>query len=330
MVAGGQGCAILTFMNLSEDALRSIVAHFARLREGWGEVLAEADLVEPTGEYFPDPFALEPSSIDRLMRRMMTYAPLAADLEVALAFVEPEEASTGGGGCGSGACGTGADKREHGGGRSIVRGGAVETEDGYAVAVATADVGDPTLLTASLARSMGRLVLYECGEDVDERDEAALAELTAVACGLGVLMLNGSCVYKKGCGGMRMHQGTVLGVHDVALATALFVRLNEEKPSKVRRHLEVTQREAFDEALAWVDGQPKLVAQLREHPETLTDGVFVLEQKKGLFAKLFDRRPKDLLEEAPVSVAPRSSKSEEERRRIAETKALVEEALQEP
>ena len=314
-------------MNVSEDALRSIVAQFAALREGWGEVLGEADLVEPNGEYFPDEFALEPAAIERLMRRMMSYAPLSADLDVALAFVEPEgEAKPGGGGCGSGACGTGGEK----GAPAILGGGAVETEEGYAVPVATADVVEPTILTTSLARSMGRLVLHECGEEVDPRDEAALAEITAVACGFGVLLLNGACVYKKGCGGMRMHQATVLGVHEIALATALFVRVNEKKAGAVKRHLEVTQREAFDEALAFVDGQPKLVENLREHPETLSDGVFVLEERKGLFAKLFERKPDDGLSSV-ASVRPSAPRvlGEAERRRLAEAKALVEEALQE-
>lgn len=315
-------------MKPSEDALRSIVAHLATLREGWGEVLSEADLVEPTGDYFPDAFAVEPKSIEQLMRRMMSYAPLSADLDVQLAFVEPEGDAGGGGSCGSGACGTGAEK----GAAAVLGGGAVETEDGYAVPVHTADVVDPTVLTTSLARSMGRLVLHECGEEVEPRDEAALAELTAVACGFGVLLLNGSCVYKKGCGGMRMHQATVLGTDEIALATALFVRVNDAKASRVRKHLEVTQREAFDEALAWVDGQPKLVGALRDHPETLTDGVFALEEKKGLLARLFDRRnePRLELDAAPPASARTVSRSEEERRRIAETKALVEEALQEP
>ena len=308
-------------MELSEDALRSIVAHLAHVRAEYGEVLAESDLVEPNGKYFPDEFKLEPAAIEHLMRRMMTYAPLAADLEVELAFVEAEgEGASPGGGCGTGACGTAGTKQ-------IAKGGAVETPDGYAVLVAASDVGEPKLLTASLARSIGRLVLFEAGEEVDPRVEGALSELTAVACGLGVILLNGACVYKKGCGGMRRHQGSFLGVEELSLACALFVRATDRKPSTVRRHLEVTQREAFDLALDWVDGQPKLVRALTEDPETLADGVFALEEKKGLLSRLFTRKPDDDMPEI-VPVAPRSQRSEEELRRIAETKALVEEALQ--
>ena len=309
-------------MELSEDALRSIVAHLAHLRAEYGEVLESPDLVEPTGDYFPDEFALEPAAIERLMRRMMTYAPLAGDLDVQLGFVEPDGEGKAGGGCGSGACAPG-DKAQ----QSTMMSGAVETEDGYAVVLATAEVGEPKILTSSLARAMGRLVLFEADEDVDPRVEGALSELTAVACGLGVILLNGASVYKKGCGGMRQHQGTFLGVQELALACALFVRATDRKPGMVRRHLAVTQREAFDLALDWVDGQPKLVRALTKDPASLADGIFSLEEKKGLFSRLLARKRDDDMPDAlPISVKPKE-RSEEERRRIAETRALVEEAL---
>jgi hypothetical protein len=308
-------------MELSEDALRSIVAHLAHLRAEYGEVMESPDLIEPTGEYFPDAFALEPAAIERLMRRMMTYAPLASDLDVQLGFVEPDAEGKAGGGCGSGACAPG-DKPQ-----TAMMSGAVETEDGYGVVLATADVGEPKILTASLARSMGRLVLFEADEDVDPRVEGALSELTAVACGLGVILLNGASVYKKGCGGVRQHQGTFLGVQELALACALFVRATDRKPGAVRRHLAVTQREAFDLALDWVDGQPKLVRALAKEPASLADGVFSLEEKKGLLSRLLARKRDDDMPDAlPISVKPKE-RSEEERRRIAETRALVEEAL---
>lgn len=311
-------------MELSDDSLRSMIAHLAHVRAEYGEVLSEVDLVEPTGEYFPDEFALEPEAIDRLMRRMMTYAPLATDLEVQLGFVEADEGGSGGGGCGTGACAPGDAAKK------VARGGVVETEDGYAVLLEKSDVGESKLLTASLARSMGRLVLFEAGEDVDPRVEGALSELTAVACGLGVILFNGSCVYKKGCGGMRRHQGTYLGTEELALACALFVRVTGRKPGVVRRHLQVTQREAFDLALDWVDGQPKLVRTLTNDPETLADGVFKLEEKKGLLSRLLSRKNDDDMPDM-IAVSARArvkERSEEELRRIAETKALVEEALQ--
>jgi hypothetical protein len=78
-----------------------------------------------------------------------------------------------------------------------------------------------------------------------------------------------------------------------------------------------------------VDGQPKLVRALTSDPATLADGIFVLEEKKGLLSRLLTRKRDDDMPDAmPISVKPKE-RSEEERRRIAETRALVEEALNE-
>lgn len=308
---------------VSDEARRTIVAHLAHMRAAYGEVIGDTDLIEPNGEYFPDEFKLEPAAIKALMQRVMSYAPLAHDLDVELAFVEPEGESTGGGGCGTGGCSPG----KGGGTMDVARGGAIETDDGYVVTVVATDVGEPKLLTTTLSRSIGRLVLFEADEDVDPRLEGALSELTAVACGLGTLLLNGSCVYKKACSSMKRHKGTFLEVEEVALAVALFVRAWDKKPGAVRRHLDVTQREAFDAALAFVDGQPKLVRALADDPESLEDGIFELEAKKGLLSRLFSSKKND--DEPPVSIPVRvKERSEEEKRRIAETKALVDEALQ--
>ncbi len=313
-------------MQPNDAALRSIVAHLAHLRRAYGEVFADPDLVEPTGDYFPDEFTRDPEGVERLLGRMRTYAPLSADVRIDLAFLEPE--ATSGGGCGSGACGSGAAAKD------VARGGAVEAELGYGALVHVADTGDPALLTASLARSLGRIVLFEADEELDPHDEGPLAELTAVACGLGLILLLGACVYKKGCGGVKRHQGTFLGIEELALALAFFVRLEDKKPGVVRRHLEVTQREAFDEALTFVDSQPKLVRTLREAPELLEDGVFSLEAPRGLLSRLLSRvrdgDAKDASAIAVESARPARKRTEQELRRLAETKALVDEALQEP
>lgn len=305
-------------LSLSEDQIRGIVAHLAHLRAAYGEAFADPDLVEPNGDYFPDEFKLDPESVERLLRRMLGYAPLSEDLAIGLGFIEPD-GEVKGGGCGSGACGTGGLKE-------VARGGAIETDEGYAALVHVQDVGEPAILTTALARAAGRIVLFEADEEVDARDEGALSELTALASGLGLLLLNGACVYKKGCGGMKRHQATYLGLEEIALGVALFVRATKKKPGVVRRHLEVTQKEAFDAALNWVDGQPSLVAALADRPETLEDGVFPFEAKKGILSRLFARKSDD--EPGAIQVRPRE-RSEEERRRLAEAKALVDEALSE-
>lgn len=307
-------------LTLTEDQIRGIVAHLAHLRAAYGDAFADPDLVEPTGEYFPDEFTLDPEGVDRLLRRMLAYAPISDDVDVGLGFIQPD-GEVSGGGCGSGACGTGGLKE-------IARGGAVETEEGYAALVHVQDVGDPTILTTALARSAGRIVLFEADEDVDPRDEGALSELTAIASGLGLLLLNGACVYKKGCGGMKRHQATFLDLEEIALGLALFVRATNKKPGGVRRHLEVTQKEAFDAAMAWVDAQPSLVKALAERPETLEDGVFSFDEKRGFLSRLFAKKEDDEL--ASAAAPPPRQRSAEELRRLAEARALVEEALSEP
>lgn len=307
-------------MELSDDALRSIVAHLAHLRASYGEPFADPDLVEPTSTFFPDDFSVDPQGIEALLGRMLTYAPLSADLDVKLAFVEPEGDAKAGGGCGSGACGTGAKS-------GPLSAGAMETEDGYAVVLSVNDVGDPTVLTAAMARAIGRIVLFEAGEEIDPREEGPLSELTAIACGLGVLSFNGSSVYKKGCGGVKRHQATLLGTNEIALALALFVRASGKKPGAVAKHLAPTQAEAWRDALAWVDDRPKLVRALADMPETLTDGVLPLEEKKGLLGRLFAKKEDDMTSTPAIKVRERS---DEERRRIAEARRLVEEALEEP
>jgi hypothetical protein len=309
-------------MELGDDAIRSIVAHLAHMRAEHGEFLDGAEVVLPNSDYFPDEFKVDPAGIERLMQRMATYTPLPDDLDLELGFLQPEDEAQAGGGCGSGACAPGDAK-----GAGKRHPGAVETESGYGVVVHVADTGDPKILTASLARSLGRVVLFAADERVDPRSEGALAELTAVACGLGAILLGGAAVYKKGCGGMRMHQGTFLGIEELALALALFVRVRNEKPGAVKKHLEVTQREAFEDALDWVDGQPKLVRALTDAPETLTDGIFELESKTGLLSRFLRSRKKEDAPPESIPTSKRPAKSEEELRRIAETKALVDEAL---
>ena len=81
-------------------------------------------------------------------------------------------------------------------------------------------------------------------------------------------------------------------------------------------------RDSFDEVLAWVDSNPTLVAQLRDTPELLEAGAFELLPPKGFLGRLFVKKA-DLSVKAP----PKKVRTEEEERRIARAKALVDDAL---
>jgi hypothetical protein len=299
----------------SDQSLKNIVKAFAHLQAAHGAVIGVAPLVQPTGEYFPDEFCADPPSVARLFRRMLEYAPLSSELDVELSIVMPEPDHVGG--CGSAACGPAA-------GGPII-GGVVELDDGYRVAVAATDLGNPDILSTSLARSVGALVLHEAGEPVG----AVASEIAAVVCGLGILLLNGSSIWAKSCGGLRMAQATAMPVEEIAVAVALFVALHDHKVSLARKHLGATQREAFDVAQDWVESNPMLIASLRDRPEALECGAVELEPIRGAIGQWLHRRRL----ERGLRVPPKSSAStisEERRRRLEEVSALMMEEESEP
>lgn len=307
----------------SEASLRTLVTQIAHSRAEWGEALGDVTFVEPTADYFPDEFALTPDGVETLLERMRSYAPLSEDLPLALAFTEGEAEA--GGSCGTGGCGTGACQT--GDGSEIAGGGMLHTDDGYALVVPVSATKNPVLLTGALARAIGLVVLAEAGEEPETPAErAALGELAAVSIGLGTLLLGASCVYAKSCGGVKASHGTVLSTEELAWASVMALHANGARASVVRRHLETTQREAFDAATRWLDDRPTLAAQLREAPELLAAGAFDLAPEGGSLLRLWKRKPDALAAPAPEARRPRSP---EEERRLAEARALVDEALAE-
>jgi hypothetical protein len=298
----------------TDDALRWIVRTYARLRARHGTALGAPPLVQPTGAYFPDEFSVDAPSVARLLRRMMSYAPLAEDLGIELGFVEPSGDHVGGG-CGSAACGP-----------SGAAGGAVRTvhelPDGYRVLVPTSDVPNPDLLTTTLARAVGSLVLHEAGEDAGDGED----EIAAVACGFGVLLAGGAAVWAKSCGGLRMAQATALSVEELAVGLALFLAVHDVKASEARANLGATQREALELAVAWTESNPLLVAALRDHPATLETGILELEPIRGMVGRWLHKRKVDRELRAPVAPAA-APVSEDRRRRLEEARALVDEVL---
>jgi len=290
------------------------VTRYARFLDAHGEAIGRPELILPTGDFFPDEFTMDPEGVLRVARRILHYAPVSDDIELALGVL-PEEAEHSSGGCGTGACGTK-------GGAGAQGGEAIETNTGYGITLAPRDAGNPTLLTTALARGVGHVVLREAGEDPD--DVGAMSELAASAVGLGVLLAAGAYVYGKSCGGVNVRQATYLSVEEHATLLCLFCRVNDRKPGAARAQLGATQKEALDAALKWVDSNPKIVEALKLHPSSLADGVFEIEAPKGIFGRLFARAP------APPEAVPpskRRARTEEEERRLAEAKALVDDVL---
>jgi hypothetical protein len=296
----------------TDDSIRRIVKAFAHLRAAHGAAIGSPALLQPTSAYFPDEFRPDGRSVAQLLKRMMGYAPLSSELGIELALSMPEPSQAGG--CGGAACSSGG-----GGGPAGVD--VHELDEGYRVVVAAPDVGNPDLLSASLARSVGALVLHEAGEPVG----AETSEIAAVVCGFGVLLLNGSAVWAKSCGGLRMAQATVLPVEELAVALALFAGVHGHKVSVVRRHLGTTQREALDVADDWVESNPFLMESLRDRPARLESGVLDLEPVRGVFGQWLHKRK---LERA-MRLRPTKESSvitDARRRRLEEVAALLDEA----
>jgi hypothetical protein len=313
----------------SEDSLRWLVGRYASLLAAHGEGIGSPQLVQPTAEDFPDAFEVSGPGVARFLARMLEYAPVASGLDVRLRITQDEadDPSCGTGGCGTSSCSDGkaANKASARGPR--LRDRVIDADEAYLVEIPARDVGHPVRLATSLARSVGTVVLLEAGEDVELTDVGAMSEIAATASGFGVLLLAGSHIFGKSCGGVSIGQQTHLSVEEHGVLLALFTRLHGLKPSHARAHLEVTQVEAFNEALEWVDSNPALVSDLEARPEVLADGVFKMEPVKGLLGRWFSgsKAVKDPAEMAPVSrKAPRSA---EEQRRLDEARALVDAAL---
>ena len=319
----------------SAEALAWIVRTYAELRAAHGEVVGEPDLVLPTGEFFPDEVTATPEGVATLLARTMSYAPLGRGLRVGLEIVSPDDEASGGS-CSSGGCGSA--------GGTNVRSSVHEFEDAngaaYVVRFAAQDGGSPVRLTSSIARGVGALVLCEAGDSYDpgEAESEARAEIAATVCGLGLLVFNGSYIYAKGCGGARVHATTSMDVTEVAAALAIFVRLHGVKPGVVRAHLATTQREAFDLALAWIDGNERIVEKLRNAPEFLVGGAFSFEPPRGLLGRVlasFGGGKRAVRSDAAtgelalaVATAPKPrERTEAEKKRLAAAKAMVEDAM---
>lgn len=298
------------------ETRRQIVSVSARLRAKYASAFADAKLVLPTGEFFPDEIDVSEEGIRTLFQRMLTYSPVPQDVPFELAFVEPAQSSEEmQKSCSSGACGPS--------GTDSLLPALGETDDAYIVPVDVNLVRNPVRLTTSLVRSVGALTLAYADEAPE--DLGVWGEITATLSGFGVLLASGAHYLVKGCSGVKLLTGTSLDVEAQCFALALFVTSAASKDAKrlARKHLGPTQEESFDEAMSFLEGQTELMTKYREAPELLADGVFEFDQPKGLFSRLFRRD-----ETVPLTIKPRKvTRTPEEELRMAEARALVEDAL---
>jgi len=268
--------ATLEFVLPELPALRTVARKYAEVMARLDLTRGEQPLVLPNGEWFPDTFRHDEESLERLVCRMQGYAGLER-LEITSQLLgEPVGETCGTGGCGSGACGPATAP-----GDLLPR--LARTADGYRLEMPPAALRHPIALTATLARMLGAIALHEKG---DPNPLEASAELAAVALGFGVLVLEGSYLYTKSCGGPSVGRATVLSCGELALPFALFLAIEDKRPGDARAELSTTQKAAFDEAWALVQSNRAFVERLSNDPSAVASGAGELREARSWLARV--------------------------------------------
>ena len=286
-------------------------------------------MVLPTSEFFPDAFGNDTRSVGRLVTRMQRHAGIE-DIPMRPRLIgDPAEHS---GGCGSGACAAPSSQELP---PRVVDDGA-----GWLLHVPEAELKHPVVLTANIARALGYVFLMETRNEDEAIDEPleVTVDLAAVLLGFGVLLLEGSHIYNKGCGGVSVGRVTRLGPGELATALALFGAAFNHRLRRAERELPPTQQELLGEARALVASNAELGVMLREAPERLALGEFKLEEQRPWLSRVFGSKKREsnegsleelesLLATLPAATSTPKQKPPDPKR--DELRALVDEALTE-
>jgi len=270
-------------MELPDDrTLRELVSRYASIVERFGADIGQRPMVLPNGEFFPDAFSGDFPSVQRLLRRMQQHAGMA-DIPIQLGVIDPDAE---GEACGTGACGSCAAPNVS---PEIAAARLVDLGDGWRINIAPAEARSPVALTAALARALGQVFLLEetSAERPIEEPLEVTVELTTVALGLGTLLLSGSYLYQKSCGGPNVACLTALGIAELSVVFALFSKHAGHDLRRARRELDATQREQLSEAATWMLSNPHISQLLANDPLRLVLGDFELSAPKSWVARLF-------------------------------------------
>jgi hypothetical protein len=270
-------------MELPDDrSLRDLVQRYASLLERFGDDIGPRPMVLPNGKFFPDAFSGDLPSVSRLLRRMQQHAGMA-DIPIQIGVIDPDEAKEA---CGSGGCGSCAAPNVS---PELAAARLVDLGDGWRINLSPAEVHNSVALTAALARALGHVFLLEetSPERPIEDPLEVTVELTTVALGLGTLLLAGSYLYQKSCGGPNVACLTALGVGELSVAFALFAKHSGHRLRAARGELEATQRDQLNEAEIWLLSNPRVSQLLATDPLRIALGDFELSAPKSWMARLF-------------------------------------------
>lgn len=269
-------------MELPDDrTLRDLVQRYASLVERFGTDLGKRPMVLPTGRFFPDTFTGDLPSVGRLLRRMQQHAGMS-DIPIEVGVLHPDApAAQASGGCGSCAAPNVAAE--------VAAARLVDLGDSWRINIDPGEVRNPVVLTAALARALGHVFLLEesSAERPIEEPLEMTVELTAVALGLGTLLLSGSYLYQKSCGGPNVACLTALGVGELSVAFALFAKHTGQSMRAARSELDATQQDQLSEAETWLLSNPQVTRLLASDPLRLVLGDFELSAPKSWVARVF-------------------------------------------
>jgi hypothetical protein len=266
---------------------RAVVQRYARIIERYDAELGTRPMVLPNGSYFPDRFERNEASLQKLVARMQAHAGMG-DIPITPLVVPRGAEQAALSSCSSGACGVPSTA-----GSGVPR--LVEQEGSWTLQIPEAELAHPIALTTNIARSLAFVFLVETQEDGEilEPPVDVTADLVAVALGFGVLMLQGSYIYAKSCGGPSIASVTKVSIGELAIAHALFAARGGHSIRTAMRELETTQRAVLDDAHALVQSNRTLVARLESDAHGIATGKFELEESKSWLSRLMGKpKPK--------------------------------------
>src|SRR6478735_3639359 len=198
----------------NSEVRQGLVAAYAEVVARLDLLSTERALVLPNGEFFPDTFTGDEASVHRLLE----HAGLSDMALTARFWGESAE------GCGTGACGSCGPAQPEPQAEPVQR--LIDAGEHWQVNVLPAEVASPVALGSGLCQAIALAVLREA--DTPPRLPLDLAvDLTAIGLGYGVILLEGSHIYRKSCGGPSIARTTALGPTEVALMLALSAAVSE-------------------------------------------------------------------------------------------------------
>jgi len=320
----------------SEARVVALAVNFSELVGQLRQETGPAKLVLPNASFFPDTFEPSARGVQRLLTRMQTHASLL-DVPVEVT-VHDESEDHSQGACGSGACAPKAKADQLG--RLQLEG------DLWRLNLTRGELGHAVGLTTLLCRSLGVVLLEETRKEGTPSlaHRADLSELAAVQLGFGVLLLEGSHVYSKSCGGPQIARLTALDPGELAVVQALYAHANKLPLKAVYPWLSATQSSLLSEADDLVRANPILAAWVTQGRASAASGLRLKPPKPRLFGWLQPKsRPSDerlaealldgtLLEDPTLqsfAMPRRLPTTTEKKRPNDELSRLVEEALNE-